>query len=934
MIFSPFRKKSPWQSKDSNTRIAAINNDLDIHQEASFAILLSLLDEDNNELVRRAVLVKLNDFPTWYKASQSNNNSKVRLYAQQEVEAIIMGQRELKLSDDAKIEFIHTKPKQSFFDAWLNVEKSPDVVIELFKRLDKPQLALTTFKNNLNAKVQAFIIEQENTLEGLEKLLKKSTEQDISNSISEKINRINAQIEKPIKLAKQTQLTLSKLLALKECSDYQTFIDKQDALQNEWQTLTQSFDCLAQEQQQLFLTKHTDIIQQLKNIFASKAEAFEQQKIANALAAEKQASHKYIENEVKKLEQCLSDSIFEDNKIDDEVFTQQVADLQKEISSSPLNSDSQQHFLREIDDIQTKLSQLPQIAQSLTDATHLISKMSQKAIPDSISQLAEQEHDFEQWLKEWQGVYQTSNGCLPLSMTNAYDEIVNSWHTALKPLRQQQNQVFHKVQRKLHDFDRLVNSGKYNASFGVFKTIQKSFEQLNEQQKYRLQRLYDAAQEKISELSDWEHYIATPRKQSLLEKVSQLVHQPLDNPNEQAKKVKEYRRLWNSLGHADDEIEQTLNKEFNNACEQAFAPCRLFYAEQDKIRAQHLVNRLAIIEKAKKFADDFDQNKANWKSTDGQLNQLKQQWHDAGEIERDKYKQINEQFNALLKPVRMAINHYYQENSLAKSNLIKQAEKLLDVDDVQSAVNDIKHLQKQWREIGYSGLKEENKLWQSFRVINDALFERRNLNQASLKDQQKKLRDHYDEAIKRIEEQAFIDLNKSALNAARLELTQLKQQAIDENISLKPIMVKIDTLLSRIEQAFIQLKSEEELQVWQDVFLSLEVSINNDITTSAHYIALPSHWQKKLSDLPLEPGQFEQRLEQTIALEILSKIDSPEEDKARRLAIQIDLLQSHMSSGNTLNLKESFIKWLNIGRLTSQDLPLLTRVKRVFINKD
>lgn len=122
MIFSRFRNKSPWQNKDSNIRISAVNNDLDISNAEHKTILLSLLTEDKSELVRRAVLLKLNDFAIWQQTSENNDHSKVRDYAEKEVAAILLNERALKLSIDEKLDYIKAQAKLAFLETWLKVE--------------------------------------------------------------------------------------------------------------------------------------------------------------------------------------------------------------------------------------------------------------------------------------------------------------------------------------------------------------------------------------------------------------------------------------------------------------------------------------------------------------------------------------------------------------------------------------------------------------------------------------------------------------------------------------------------------------------------------------------------------------------------------------------------------------------------------------------
>jgi hypothetical protein len=97
MIFSRIFK-AKWQHKDSNIRIEAINDILDPASVDGQQILTSLLAEDDNELVRRAVLLKINNFTLWLSTSVNNNNKKIRHYALQQVENILLGKDTLTLS--------------------------------------------------------------------------------------------------------------------------------------------------------------------------------------------------------------------------------------------------------------------------------------------------------------------------------------------------------------------------------------------------------------------------------------------------------------------------------------------------------------------------------------------------------------------------------------------------------------------------------------------------------------------------------------------------------------------------------------------------------------------------------------------------------------------------------------------------------------------
>ena len=106
MIFNLFKSKNKWQHKDSNVRIAAINEELDVNNSENKATLLSLLNDDNNELVRRAVLLKLDSLDDYYSASITNNNKVVQEFSHTKIQDILAGTHAIRLTVDQKKNFL------------------------------------------------------------------------------------------------------------------------------------------------------------------------------------------------------------------------------------------------------------------------------------------------------------------------------------------------------------------------------------------------------------------------------------------------------------------------------------------------------------------------------------------------------------------------------------------------------------------------------------------------------------------------------------------------------------------------------------------------------------------------------------------------------------------------------------------------------------
>jgi len=966
MIFSSlFKKKPSWQHQDSTIRITAIHDELELKNNEHCDILASIVNEDDSDLVRRAALIKLNDFDIFVQTSINNTSEKVRDYSFKQIEEILTDQHAIKLAAKQKQDFLASKNTSlSLLEHCLSHETDSDLVIALFeqvserknkhagnKKKSNSQFLINTFNQKQIESVQMYLLAKVDELKLLEKLAKKACNEQVHAQINSRLNEIHQIEQKPVQLTNKAQLILSKLLALKDNLDYSIFQTKKKVLDDEWQAIQVDFDCLSAEQQKLLTLKFDSINEQLTKLFASKFEAFEQQKIADKLTYDKQQAKVEFSQAIFEQNQLLTTAVFKNEALDETQFDLALSNLSEKVNASVLNEQEKLVFIEQIQQLSTKLGQLGEIAESVSQATSLISSVSQLPLPENLTQLNERLHVYNQWLVDWHAIEKKTNGMLPKSIKEAQQQIASLWKTGLKLLQTEQKNVFFQQKKKLHDIKRLTEQGKYKVCFGLFSGVKQSFPLLSTSQQQQLQRDFDNVDEKLKELSDWEHYIATPRKKELLDEVQELVTTPLDNPNEQANKVKQFRKTWNSLGHADDEVEQQLNEQFNQACEQAFAPCRLFYAEQDKLRALHLTNRETILASAKQLLASLNEMEnektVDFKSIDAQLNKLQHQWQGAGEVDREHYKKLQIQFKDALQPIKNAISEFHQANVSDKKALINKAEALKNSDDVFHAIGEIKKLQQAWRAVGFAGNNQEARLWKSFRSINDEIFAKRQQEKNALQEEQSKQESNFSQQLALLKQQlelAETDLSDTITTIKRVQ--QGTQTLLSDVIANKPVIksiaVQVENFLKQLDLSLSSAVENQQKQAWINLFslLSIIASENFDISQlqqTSHYIALSKSWQKQLVEhvtLPV-PVENKERADKTLVLEILAEVSSPEEYSAQRMAVQVEMLQNKLLS-RSINqhsdevLTQTLIDWLKLGKLSTLDLALLDRVKPIY----
>jgi exonuclease SbcC len=954
MIFSKFFKtKINWQHKDATVRITAINDELSADNSEQLVILSELINQDVSDLVRRAALIKVASFDCYLEASKDNNQVKVKQFAAKQVHDILATDHKLTLSTKQKQTLLAqqaTTPVLStaVLEAWLAHEQDSAIMISLYQQISARKTTMHLLTHSFNQKqhpdFQTYLLNQVDDSKVLEKLSKKACNDLLSQQIADKITAIQTAIEKPKKLAKKIQLTLAKLQALKDVADYGVYKKRRTLLINDWQVLEVEFEVFTAEELTIFNDKYQSIMTQLEKLFIAKAENYQQQIISDKLAHDKQQDKKEFTQQLNQISQGITTAVFSSSNFDEAQFKDLLYKLSTDIKTSILNKEEQDVFITQVIKLTKRLGEIPEIAESVSEATNLISKISQLALPKTLDELNDRQETYNNWLKAWRVIEQKTAGILPESIVQAQKEIVNNWQGGLKSLQSKQKELFFQYKKRLVDIKRLLSNGKFKVCFGLFKGVKESIHQLSAQQQHQLQRDFDEVSEKMVELSDWEHYIATPRKQELLVAMQTLVATPLDNPNEQASKVKAYRNTWNSLGHADEDVDKQLNEQFNQLCEQAFAPCRLFYAEQDKIRLQHLEQRQKLLDKVGQLVVNFNQSQEaqtiDFKKLDGKLNNLQQQWNNAGEVDRNQYKKLQLRFKNTITPIKNAISDFHLSNSAEKQILITKAEVLLASEDVLVAIESAKQLQQKWRDVGFAGNHQENQLWQKFREINDALFSKR---QQFKSDQQ---------AALSTQQQVFVDqiviieasLNslttkddKPALQSITQQAETLLKEVIANRPVIKTVVVRLEKIIKNIEQLIESNNQVKASQSWLSLFelMSLQAESNQVLTAiqvSSVFNNLTSFWQKRFQEHVklTKPVQSSSRSDKTLEIEILGKSDSPVELAAQRMKVQVQLMQEQMISGTEIDLNKLLVDWLMLGVLAESDLPLIERLKGIY----
>lgn len=243
---------------------------------------------------------------------------------------------------------------------------------------------------------------------------------------------------------------------------------------------------------------------------------------------------------------------------------------------------------------------------------------------------------------------------------------------------------------------------------------------------------FRALAHKLQELNDWQGFATRPKRVELCEQMETLASEPAIPPPEKAKAIKELQQAWRALGPAGARDAQRLWGRFKAAGDTAYAPCAAYFARQRDVRMQNVAEREHICEYLEAFERDNDWDNPNWRAVATIINKAGVEWQKYADIPRSHHKKLQKRFDRIEGCLQAHLKDEQNRNHEKKSSLIEQARACNETEDlpVAKAIDTIKRLQQQWRSIGVTDRRRDQKLWKAFRTQCDRAFARRDEDKA------------------------------------------------------------------------------------------------------------------------------------------------------------------------------------------------------------
>lgn len=229
---------------------------------------------------------------------------------------------------------------------------------------------------------------------------------------------------------------------------------------------------------------------------------------------------------------------------------------------------------------------------------------------------------------------------------------------------------------------------------------------------------------RLNELRQWKDYVAAPKRVELIEEMEALIGVD-ELPATLLEQLRALRQEWRTInkGVAIDATAET--ERFETAFAAAFQPCQLYLAEQAAIRRTNLDARKQVLERVLTFEAGLDAERPDHPLILRVLREAPQEWRSHAPVDRDAGRSLDAEFFSALDRLRAKVTTWYAGNTTDKQALITRAQQLTTTADLSRAIDDVKRLQAQWKTIGPVPHAQSQSLWEEFRALCNAVYERR-----------------------------------------------------------------------------------------------------------------------------------------------------------------------------------------------------------------
>jgi len=212
-----------------------------------------------------------------------------------------------------------------------------------------------------------------------------------------------------------------------------------------------------------------------------------------------------------------------------------------------------------------------------------------------------------------------------------------------------------------------------------------------------------------------------------------------ENIRETIKHLNELHEDFKHIGPVPKEDQEVVWERFKTASDKIYSKRKVYYDNLKEELKLNAIAKEALVEKVKPFAEFTSDRISDWNSKTKEIIAIQKEWESIGSLLKEKAININRQFWTSFKSFFHRKGQFFKKveeerkgNLKLKQELVLNAEALKDSDDFRKTSEELKQLQKQWKEIGPVPEKHRNEIFLHFKNACDHFFDRRRENSGKI----------------------------------------------------------------------------------------------------------------------------------------------------------------------------------------------------------
>ncbi len=951
MVFSRlFRPK--WQHKDPEVRIQAINDlgprDLEVLTEIAW--------NDPSPNLRRLAIRKIDRLDLLMQLAERNSDNGTRDYAQLQLRSVVAGERG-DAGFEQRLAVAKRRPQDGALMEYL-AEKGREVELRelALDHCHDPQVLGNVALGDGVAAIRRKAVERLQEPSVLERVFREARKRDkqVSRIAKERLDTHHASQERPRQLRAQAESVVERLAQLGKQATWEHDKATLDHLEQQWQESLEVVDLALAERYRELHARFLDAYQ--GHLAARQAQAEAESHYSPIREARDAAlsALTQLESQLRPLQATTP----EQGQAFDHQF-EHAQTLWRNTGELPAAEER---------DYQQRYRTLAQAVRQLLDARQEAGRNRHQAehlVEEAQTLLAQERPIGRGRLEKLRGQWRK------LDLPKGHETLAQAFANAEAELSARIELQGGQMEQRLAELPTLLDAlaaaieeGAASQATPLHDKVQSRLRDLTEMEtpKGRLLPLEERFRElsaEVRQLRDWRKWAADRERERLIAEMDGLASSDL--PAEAlAEQVKALQVQWKALEAGGNAADKRLWNRFQEAGHRAYIPVKAHEAQLAEQRRQNAVLRGEFLDRLEAQLEAIDWKAIDWKQAVRAERDLLNQWHGLGPVERKARRQLDQRFDGYLASYRDRLDGERKRNRRLREGLIEQVEKLMELEDVQAAIERVRELQSQWVTTVTGRRKEENELWQRFKEAVDGVYgrrrEQRNAEQRELEENLARKQALAEEA------KGLLGCDYAGLRQAEQEMGRLrdaynevgpvpKGSGREANQTLRDAEQALSERADALRGAFAReqfghlaahaaLAASLEQRLLGGEALSLDALADARaalpaLSGEANQAAAEARFRRLAAAIEGQ-GYSTEELAQVRALreqlclrmEILAGVDSPAEAAQARMAYQVDRLSQAMAQGQLDSTEECEAvqrEWYTTSPLTPTDASLAER---------